>query len=114
MHRRGGPVAKLDHLALIVDNLATTRDWYTEVLGLAVEFDNGRAAGLKDEGDFTLILAQAEGAVSKGNLYFQVGDVDAAYKEMSACGVVFRHPPQANDWGCGAGLTDPDGRLVGL
>ena len=47
-------------------------------------------------------------------MYFHLGDVEAAYKGMSARGVVFRHPPQANDWGCGAGLTDPDGRLVGL
>ena len=38
-------MAKLDHLALTVDNLATTRDWYTRVLDLAVEFDDGRAAG---------------------------------------------------------------------
>jgi predicted enzyme related to lactoylglutathione lyase len=47
-------------------------------------------------------------------MYFHVGDVEAAYKEMSARGVVFRHPPQASDWGYGAGLTDPDGRPVGL
>ena len=37
-----------------------------------------------------------------------------AYDEMTGRGVAFRYPPRDNDWGYGAGLTDPDGRLVGL
>jgi predicted enzyme related to lactoylglutathione lyase len=84
------------------------------VLGLEVEFDTGTAAGLKDEGDFTLILAHSEGLPSRCSLYFQVDDVASVHSEMLARGVVFAYPPRTNDWGYGAGLTDPDGRLVGL
>ena len=40
--------------------------------------------------------------------------MDAAYEEMVARGVTFLYPPQANDWGYGAALLDPDSRLVGL
>lgn len=107
-------MAKLDHLGLSVVNLAATRDWYASVLGLEVEFDSGRAAGLRDESDFTLILAQDDGPITKCYLYFQVQDVEVSYREISSRGVSFSYPPQVNDWGYGAGLTDPDGRPVGL
>ena len=107
-------MARLDHLALSVADLATTRDWYRSVLGLDVEFEAGKAAGLKDQSNFTLILAEDGQPASRCNLFFQVNDVEAAYREMSARGVTFHYPPQSNDWGYGAGLSDPDGRLVGL
>jgi predicted enzyme related to lactoylglutathione lyase len=64
--------------------------------------------------NFTLILSRSGSRPSECNLYFQVDDVAFAHQEMSARGVEFRYPPQQNDWGYGAGLTDPDGRLVGL
>jgi predicted enzyme related to lactoylglutathione lyase len=107
-------VAKLNHLALTVRDLIATRDWYGSVLGLEVEFDTGTVAGLKDEADFTVILSQDGSVPSQCALYFQVEDVDAVYEEMANRGVAFRYAPQTNDWGYGAGLTDPDGRLVGL
>jgi predicted enzyme related to lactoylglutathione lyase len=81
---------------------------------LEVEFDTGSAVGLKDENDFTLILAQDSGHVSHCNLFFQAEEVETSYREMRARGVDFLYPPQVNDWGYGAGLNDPDGRLVGL
>jgi catechol 2,3-dioxygenase-like lactoylglutathione lyase family enzyme len=105
---------KLDHLAMTAADLAVTRDWYASVLALEVEFDTGTAVGLKDDGDFTLILSGEGVRPTECNLFFQVEDVDIAYREMSARGIEFRYPPQNNDWGYGAGLTDPDGRLVGL
>ena len=107
-------MAKLDHLALTVRDLILTRDWYKSVLGLEVEFEAGTAAGLTDEGEITLILSQDGSLPSQCALYFQVDDVHTAYEEMSSRGVAFRYPPQSNDWGYGAGLTDPDGRMVGL
>jgi len=107
-------MAQLDHLAITAADLAATRDWYTSVLGLEVEFEAGAAVGLKDQGGFTLILSGQGARPTECNLYFQVDDVAAAYQEMAARGVEFLYPPQDNDWGYGAGLTDPDGRLVGL
>lgn len=107
-------MARLDHLGLSVTDLATTRDWYVATLGLEVEFDAGQAAGLKDQGDFTLILVQDGQPASRCNLYFQIEDVSVSYEDMTSRGVVFSHPPQPNGWGYGAGLIDPDGRYVGL
>jgi len=47
-------------------------------------------------------------------LYFQVADVEATHRNLSAAGLLFRHPPQAVFWGHGAELEDPDGYLVRL
>ena len=109
-------MAKLDHLALNVGNVERARDWYTSVLGMVVEFEGTkpRVAGVKDEADFTIILSKGEGPVSNCQLFFQVDDVALAHRELAARGVEFLHGPQPNDWGYGAGLVDPDGRLVGL
>jgi hypothetical protein len=85
----GAAVAKLDHLALTVEDLVATRDWYASVVGLDVEFDTGNVTGLKDEGDFTLILSQDGSPPSKCALYLQVEDVHTAYAEMSARDVTF-------------------------
>ena len=105
---------RLNHLALNVSNLGLVRDWYRSVLGLEIEFDTDRGVGMKDDGDFTLILTRHDGPPSICSLYFEVEDAASAHAEMVARGVTFLYGPQPNDWGYGAGLLDPDGRLVGL
>jgi predicted enzyme related to lactoylglutathione lyase len=107
-------MTRLDHLALNVGDLRLVKNWYISVLGLEVEFETDAAVGLKDDGDFTLILAREEGPPSLCNLYFQVEDVGAAHAAMVARGVTFLYPPQGNAWGYGAGLADPDGRMIGI
>jgi predicted enzyme related to lactoylglutathione lyase len=107
-------MARLNHMALNVSSVDVVKDWYVSALGLEVEFDAEQAVGLKDDGDFTLILAQTDGPPSTCNLYFQVDDVSSAHAELVAHGLTFLHGPQDNDWGFGAGLLDPDGRFVGL
>lgn len=106
---------RLDHVALYAEDVGRSRDWYASVLGLVVEFDQADppVAGLKDDAELTLILSKGR-APSDCSLYFQVDDVEAAHRELSARGVEFLYGPQINDWGYGAGLLDPDGRLVGL
>ena len=107
-------MTRLDHLALSVSNLGLVRDWYTSVLGMEVEFDTDTGVGLKDDGDFTLILTPSAGKLSMCSLYFQVEDVASAHADILDRGVSLLYSPQANDWGYGAGLLDPDGRLIGL
>ena len=107
-------MAQLDHLALNVSDVGLLKDWYTSVLGLEVEFATESAVGLKDDSDFTLILTETGGPLSLCNLYFRVGDVSQTHADLVSRGVAFLYPPQRNDWGYGAGLTDPDGRHIGL
>ena len=107
---------KLDHLVIPVSDLARSRAWYVETLGLAVEFEvaERHAVALQDTAGFTIFLQQSrEGTPARGiALYFQVDAVDARFQELSARGVAFSHPPTKTFWGYGAELADPDGYLI--
>jgi predicted enzyme related to lactoylglutathione lyase len=46
---------------------------------------------------------------------FNVPDIHAAYRELTARGVVFARPPEREHWGGWvASLRDPDGNLIQL
>ncbi len=109
---------KLDHLAIPVADCARSRDWYVTTLGLQVEFEmpDRRAVALQDSDGFAIFLQEVTGAVIPNGtaLWFQVGDVDASFAELSARGVGFRHSPRKTFWGYGAELADPDGYLLRL
>jgi catechol 2,3-dioxygenase-like lactoylglutathione lyase family enzyme len=107
---------RLDHVSVDVGSLALTRDWYTSVIGLVVEFEttDPPVVGLTDDAGITLILAEHDGDVTNCRLFFQVDDLLSTHRELVAGGTEFLYGPQPNDWGFGAGLVDPDGRLVGL
>lgn len=111
-------MARLDHLAIPVKECAKSREWYTQHLGLEVEFEvpERKTVALRDEADFTLFLYEpADRQVSPScTLTFQVADVDAKHKELSARGIRFEKTPQKLFWGYGAELRDPDGYLVYL
>jgi len=109
---------RLDHLAIPVTDQIRSRDWYTANLGLKVEFEvpEHKTVALQDDGDITLFLYMpANGQVTPScTLTFQVDDVDAKHRELTARGVVFEKSPQKLLWGYGAELRDPDGYLIYL
>jgi len=109
---------KFDHLRIPVTDLARSRSWYINTLGLKVEFEvpDRQTVALQDSNDFTIFLQQAQSGVHPNGcaLWFQVVDVDATFGEWSARGVQFAHGPRKSYWGYGAELTDPDGYLVRL
>ena len=109
---------RLDHLAIAVRDRARSREWYTKNFGLQIEIDiaERRTVGLKDDGDFTLFLAErpAEEVSASCTLAFQVDDVESKYRQLSESGVQFEKAPQKLFWGYGAELRDPDGYLVYL
>jgi catechol 2,3-dioxygenase-like lactoylglutathione lyase family enzyme len=111
-------MAKLDHLGIFVRDVNRSREWYTQNLGLTVEFEipHLHAVALQDEGGFTIFISERAGqAISPSCvLTFQVDDVDAKYRALAAAGVDFKHSPQKLSWGYGAELVDPDGYLVCL
>ena len=108
---------KLDHLAISVADHAKAREWYVGNLGLRVEFEvpERRTTALQDDAGLTLFVAEErERPTASCVLYFQVDDVEAKYRELSARGVPFVHEPRREFWGYGAELQDPDGYRVRL
>jgi len=109
---------KLDHLRIPVTDLARSRDWYVETLGMTVEFEvpDRRTVALQDGEGFTIFLQGTAAAVAPGGcaLWFQVDDVDATFTAWTTRGVEFAHAPRKAYWGYGAELIDPDGYLIRL
>jgi catechol 2,3-dioxygenase-like lactoylglutathione lyase family enzyme len=109
---------RFDHLRIPVTDLARSRRWYVETLGMAVEFEvpDRRTVALQDRNDFTIFLQEASDPVRPAGcaLWFQVEDVDATFSEWRARGVVFAHAPRKSYWGYGAELEDPDGYIIRL
>ncbi len=48
------------------------------------------------------------------NFIFEVDDMNATYKELSARGVEFPDAPAQQFWGWWATIKDPDGNVIGL
>jgi len=109
---------KFDHLTLPVTDWTRSRDWYVQLLRMKVEFEipERRTAALQDEHEFTIFVQQSEVPVHSAGvaLYFQVADVEATFRQLSADGAHLVHPPQRVYWGFGAEVADPDGYLVRL
>jgi catechol 2,3-dioxygenase-like lactoylglutathione lyase family enzyme len=108
---------KFDHLNLPVSDLARSRAWYIDTLGLGVEFEvpNRRTVALQDGEGFAIFLTESPQAAANGvALWFQVDNVDATFEQWTRRGVTFAHGPRKNFWGYGLELVDPDGYLVRL
>jgi catechol 2,3-dioxygenase-like lactoylglutathione lyase family enzyme len=52
----------LDHLTIFVADVARSREWYTQHIGLKLEFEipGANAAALQDDGGLTLFVAQPQ------------------------------------------------------
>jgi catechol 2,3-dioxygenase-like lactoylglutathione lyase family enzyme len=109
---------KFDHLRIPVSNLAQSRAWYVDKLGLKVEFEvpDQRSVALNDSEGFAIFLQEQPAPIVPNGcaLWFQVADVDATYADWSRRGVNFSHEPRKSYWGYGAELADPDGYLIRL
>ncbi len=116
-------MVKLDHLSLPVSDWRTSRDWYVDGIGFAVEFEapegGSRGSGvcaLQDDAGLTIFLDQTDPPILSGQSSYtlQVDDVDALYARLSAAGVAFQAAPAKQFWGYGATLADPDGHVLNL
>jgi catechol 2,3-dioxygenase-like lactoylglutathione lyase family enzyme len=124
-------VHALDHITLIVDDLAATREFYVDTLGMAEvprpDFDfpgawfeighvqihatvAGELAGLAGWGD------RQVKSISRGHHFaFEVSDMDAALESIARIGLkIGDGPKQRPDGAHQVYIYDPDGHLVEL
>ncbi len=112
-------------MTLFVDDLAAARQFYLEVFGLPVVFEDGDSAVfrfgtmlvnlLRSSQATELIEPAAVGPADAGSRFqftIEVDDVDAMYAELSARGVTFLNGPIDRPWGVRtAAFRDPGGHV---
>lgn len=110
-------MVRLDHISLPVRDWEKSRDWYREYLGFEIEFEipQAKTAAMRDSADLTVFLYQGDAIAVPGiSFTIQMDDVEAKYRELTAVGINFAHPPKKVFWGYGAELLDPDGYCLRL
>jgi catechol 2,3-dioxygenase-like lactoylglutathione lyase family enzyme len=113
-------------LTLTSSNLAVTRDWYVELLGLRVEFDSDWFVQLQDADEPTLELGilhrnhavapeSSRRAPGGGYVTVVVDDVDQVHDRATAAGVRVLEAPRDLFYGQRRMLVeDPDGWVVDI
>jgi catechol 2,3-dioxygenase-like lactoylglutathione lyase family enzyme len=109
-------MSRLDHVALPVRDIRSSKAWYTEVLGLSIEMESDDPpffCGLVDERDTTIFLSEVRDAAPLDGMaiWYAVDDV-VAFHERHASSVDFVHGPQLTGWGFGVEVRDPTGHVI--
>lgn len=116
------------HTRLLIQDYQACLQFYRDILGFTVTWDDGDYAGFQD-GDMRLaifkreMMSEAIGTTEKISnvigqdkfvLIFEVSDVDNYYRQLTEKGVQFAKVPQDYPgWGIRAAyFRDPDGNLI--
>lgn len=110
--------AALSHLFIHVTDLARTRAFYVDLLGLEPLMEGGGYLRVGGGGGFHLGFEERDApevGAAGIELVVRVEDVDAAYERLIAAGVTFDTKPGDQDWGARhAWLRDPDGYRLSI
>ena len=107
-----------DNFFFPADDLAATKRFYQETLGLPVKFD------FSDRGMLACQVGNEEAAIilkdkqkfpqAAPALWLEVDDVHALYQQLRAKGVRFLSEPFRIQTGWAVECTDPSGNIVGF
>ena len=115
----------IDAITLFTDDLEATRDFYTEVFGLPIFFEDDNSAVFKFGSTLINLLRTSEAhdliapasvAAADGSARFQftigVDDVDAMAADLVRRGVTLLNGPMDRPWGIRtAAFRDPAGHI---
>jgi methylmalonyl-CoA/ethylmalonyl-CoA epimerase len=114
--------ARIGQIAVVCKDVARARAFYADTLGLRHLFDAGPSLSFFDCGGVRLMLTTGEGTdlgTMSSMVYYFVGDIDAAWRDLSAKGVAFPEPPHViakmpdHDLWLAA-FTDSEGNMLGI
>ena len=108
---------KLYAVRIFVDDIAAARAFYGGPLGLGETWSFGDAAGYDLGGAELIVERSGDGALVGrfAGVSIQVDDIQHTYAELSAEGVEFDGPPEAQPWGgVLAHFKDPAGNTLTL
>lgn len=124
-NRAGSWPGRIGAITLFVEDLAAARQFYQQVFGLPVKFEDSNSA-VFDFGNTIINVLQATAAPeligpavvagreagSRFQLTVEVDDVDAVCAELAARGVELLNGPMDRPWGVRtASFTDPAGHI---
>jgi catechol 2,3-dioxygenase-like lactoylglutathione lyase family enzyme len=111
-------MTRLSHLFVHVSDLARSRRFYVDELGLSVLMEEERYLRLGGSGGFHMGIEERDpGEVGSVGIeiVIQVRDVDALYEVLMGLGHRFEAEPADMPWGARhAWLTDPDGYRLSI
>lgn len=114
--------ARIGQIAVVCQDVARARAFYAETLGLRHLFDAGPSLSFFDCSGVRLMLTTGEGTDlphMSSMVYYFVDDIDAAWRDLSAKGVVFPEAPHViakmpdHDLWLAA-FADSEGNLLGI
>jgi catechol 2,3-dioxygenase-like lactoylglutathione lyase family enzyme len=101
----------LGHVHLPVSDLARSRSFYTEVMGLEVDYED---AAMVYFGEVGLIIDQTDTVIGTGTIVgFSCEDADGEYERLRQRGAPLGAPPHDQTWGTrNFYVSDPDGHQI--
>ena len=107
---------RLSHVFMHVADLAASRAFYVDLLGLSVLLEEPGYLRVGAEGGFHIGMEEGPTVGSDGiEIVIEVPDVDRAFDELGGRGVAFEGPPADMSWGARhAWLRDPTGYRLSI
>jgi len=108
--------ARLSHLFVTVGDLAVSRAFWSETIGLEVLVEDEGYVRVGGGDGFTMGIEHATpGEEREVEVVVRVADVDAACARLLAADIECDSPPEEMPWGARhIWLRDPDGRRISL
>ena len=96
---------------LRVQNLTTSRRFYTDALGFSLDWDAGEMISVSRDSK-SIMLCQGDQGQPGTWLWIGVDDADVLFEEFSAKGAKICMPPQNFSWAYEFRIEDPDGHVL--